>query len=1297
MTLVESVLAKLGAMIDRAHLFSFKKPATMGAKSVIIRDLRPVGDTAMEAGHLLELWCVLDEEHAPLTAGSRIRFDILEEDFLLTGGLDDQVISLLGTDALPPESGFATEPRETVYHQLDPGVDVATYLEEYRRTFSRAPFPPFDTTILVLVEGGVEDGRPAGTRRSHVITWWRAKQVEDLDSESEMYFVADIDGVIRAGSPVLRTRAAVPGVAVRVIGNVVDAEPFDAATPEPLPDVPVSLGGRRALSGRDGDFVLDARLPAGEHRLECSRPGIDPLAVTVRVSLDAAGHATVKIVDAAGVNLYSATTIAPATEDTVITAPLGKALAVRVHKLRGTVLWPDSRPGGEEDVGKVANYVPMPADHLGTPLAERRVYVLPIPPGGSLTPHRPTTTRAWEALKAQPGVLVSARPGAPAAEQRTDFDGRFEVKYVDFSAGSRFLLWVERFDPQSLADVTTQAPDHVVRTEQRELIELHEEALAAHGNAGDLLRRNRNLIAVERNLLRDAVSWGVDAMRVLDRAGVRTLVRPDRQLRANFDDGELAAGSGEAHAVPASRLVDNLIIQVLPLAPVDEAADLQGAAARRLRVSLEQAASTACPDGADLGEVRWVLDAGRLDRALNLDLGTLEATKDAVSLADAALVSIDAGNPVAASRRLDATVVPVLGAIVPKLPALAEKRIYLGPGHGLWPKVGSANSANAADWQSNRGGWQLNAGEDEIDALQSAEINRIVAMAGMRVTRSREIENFAARGVANPAANVWQPQAGDFPRLWQQNAVYYLGVTGHPVVTGNAIWNSPGGPGGNKDKDGANARLAHLVAEARARPFDVVHFTHTNADVGNQHGTLMEYLNIDLADNNAGEGNPLGIGFATRLRDRVVARCHVAKNRGGVRSMLEVAANVTDQDLVATNDHFELQVPGDDPVQRRRVRQVVGAAPAGANWVHNTFAWKFPVVVSELLFHDFADDARLLGRAWFRRLAAEAMSQAIQDQVRDVTAAITADQARAVLTGMFGTTPPVAALPGGAAVQTAADLTNAVAAVGAANPAVAVAGASVANLVDAAVASARSYTRRNLVDALVAELRTIAGYAAADDLAATTAAVFHAGGVLARPGEPPTRGEAGAWACLAVGLTPASLATAEAHPIGAANLPLVRAAAGRASAYFPRAEGVALASALHALAPADIYRVADASFADAAWRRLSRVGKPNGYEVDTGTPVSLAVDTDGFPWQGAATDVSFVVAGGGKQKTLACATRQPRRLVSGVWFVDWPPTEKPIAATVTVRVRHSTAGWRVLGTRSVELRVVDPFAVRSQP
>src|SRR5204863_4815771 len=117
---------------------------------------------------------------------------------------------------------------------------------------------------------------------------------------SELYFVLNVDdGAIEAASETMNLREAPPGVAVRLKGAVVDKQPLAAATPEPLFDIPVMLGGRQAMTGDRGEFVIDARLPLGDHRLEFRRPGIDSFELTVRVTADNAGKVTAAVFNGA--------------------------------------------------------------------------------------------------------------------------------------------------------------------------------------------------------------------------------------------------------------------------------------------------------------------------------------------------------------------------------------------------------------------------------------------------------------------------------------------------------------------------------------------------------------------------------------------------------------------------------------------------------------------------------------------------------------------------------------------------------------------------------------------------------------------------------------------------------------------------------------------------------------------------------------------------------------------------------------------------------------------------------------
>ena len=169
----------------RCHLFSFGGPQTTGIESRWTRDLLPIGETEVLSGEEVELYAKVDPIRI-VTENSRIRFDILEEDFLLTGGLDDRVLSILGTGAVAAEAEFATISRATVFRHVPPGSDARSALTTYR-----AETPGYRDTILVLTErDGV--GADAKPTMHHVIGWWIAERLEDW-ANSEMYFIAAID------------------------------------------------------------------------------------------------------------------------------------------------------------------------------------------------------------------------------------------------------------------------------------------------------------------------------------------------------------------------------------------------------------------------------------------------------------------------------------------------------------------------------------------------------------------------------------------------------------------------------------------------------------------------------------------------------------------------------------------------------------------------------------------------------------------------------------------------------------------------------------------------------------------------------------------------------------------------------------------------------------------------------------------------------------------------------------------------------------------------------------------------
>jgi hypothetical protein len=1433
MAFLDELMTSLGAMWDRAHIFTFSKDEAEGVTPRFTRDLRPVPETGMTGGHLLELYAVVDERYE-LDAAARIRLDVLEEDWLFSGGLDDRIVSLAGTGAGPPEPGATITQVPTRAFDLPAERDFAWFVEEYKRTNA-----DFADSILVVRETPAANA--PGVRRTHVLGWHRFEN-DDIGSVSEVYFLLDVADRFRASSPVVEIGDAPQGLAVRLRGTLTDLEPLVAANPEPLDDIPVTLAGRRAVSGADGRFVIDARLPVGDHALRFERPGIDSLELTVRVTAAADGRVTAAVRDAGGGELVSRTTAEPSTTLSMLELTLPQPVRLRVHKLRGTVLWPDSLTGN------------VAVGYRGSPLADRRIYIMPLPAAGTIADRRPKSTKDWEAMKRRPEVLRSTRPGRPAQRERTDRNGQWEVKYVDYTAGNRFLVWVERFDPQGGGDTTTEAPDHIVRIFRRELIQLEPPPppgqpaarLTTWGRAGDLRRNNRLLVDHEYTALTgDTVPLGVEALRVADFPGPqgRTLVRPQQLTRVapvrrpssatrqQFETlPNLALDTGDNLSVPASRAVgtiaaapnspvrDGLELHVLPLVPVYERPDQQGDAARRASERLAAAAAADFADyadvvppaapaqrqvGADRGEVRLVLDTRRLAEGFDLVNGPWDATHDpdadarkvrllestfvvrpqlgtglqlgvedarwhidAMSLADTARVRIDAADPRIRTRELDGDVHPVLAALAPFMPGIAPRQIYLAPGHGLW--ASPANSVQPLQWRSERGGYAENAGEDEVDSLLAAEMNRILLRNGATVHTCRELADFTTPGVrhstsALPAARftpVLPAANADYPRRWQQNPVYHLGARLDPAVHGvNAIRSAQG----DKNPQGITARARHLDALAQRGQVDLIFAPHTNAvggtaapglaapAEGNSRGMLVEYLNVDTQA--GGEGNPMGLGLATRTLARMNDRCRTAQR--GVFRMNMLNPGVVG-DLRDTFDHWVLNdanLPGVNELRRRNppgpippVGQVPPNAPQqppgvvaswnrlndppgpagpppvpapagqvvngvwqdGRTWQRERFPTagapvEVPSALAEVAFHDNREDARLLRRAWFRRLAAEGAVMGMDAQLRSNTAAVTNGTGRRVLERAFGRTPAVAgALPGNAtATATPATLLGALRAVANPDPNLAAPpDASLGSLVAATFGAARALPRSLLVQLMRDALRAAAGWESGDPVAerdAWIAGPMTRGAPLDRPGAPPTRAEAGALACRAVGLPEPNLTTAETQPVGAARTPLLRPAPGGADCYFPRIEADVLVARLSALQSDEVHRVTAAWLADSRWRPLRTAGEYGHLELDAGAPVIVVVETGGAAWKTAnqldpdpaerLSDVEIRVEAVGERRDLGCSSRDPLRVTSRTWHIDLPPTQDPVELTVELWLDQATRGRLRVGVMKLPVKV----------
>ena len=153
----------------RCHLFSFGGPQTEGVRSRWTQELEPVGERELRSGEPMEIYVQIDRTRRSLPADPKIRFDILEQDYLLTGGFDDRVATVLGTGTPPPDEDFPRRERVTTTRELRAGETVAQAVATFR---ARLP-ETFAGHILVL-------NAPASDAPStHFLTWWTAERAED--------------------------------------------------------------------------------------------------------------------------------------------------------------------------------------------------------------------------------------------------------------------------------------------------------------------------------------------------------------------------------------------------------------------------------------------------------------------------------------------------------------------------------------------------------------------------------------------------------------------------------------------------------------------------------------------------------------------------------------------------------------------------------------------------------------------------------------------------------------------------------------------------------------------------------------------------------------------------------------------------------------------------------------------------------------------------------------------------------------------------------------------------------------
>ena len=370
-------------------------------------------------------------------------------------------------------------------------------------------------------------------------------------------------------------------------------------------------------------------------------------------------------------------------------------------------------------------------------------------------------------------------------------------------------------------------------------------------DASRLEHLDRQVVDSTYNLLSGSVAYTVDVLRAFSATGGPApvdvqVLRPGRINPVGIDASPPADTERLTFDV-ATKRVTQLVLEVLPLVPVYESVDVQSDTARQATNALHEQLDAAYLRGHLLGELRWVLDARRADAlrtAFNspTTCGLLEETLltqpkltpvqindpnwhwwriDANSLADYGRIQLGAQNGPFANRRLLAPFVPVLHPALPRLTGLFSRRhVVVSPGHGLFaePPLGAALNQQL----SARAGWNLHAGEDENTAIIAIEMIRAVKANGARATGSREGDDLTLGGLVQTAADTFAASPlTDFPRLWQQNAYYWLAAGGDPIVIGHSGMTTASNGNAKRDdmqknNDGINDRLA-LFSQLAAR------------------------------------------------------------------------------------------------------------------------------------------------------------------------------------------------------------------------------------------------------------------------------------------------------------------------------------------------------------------------------------------------------------------------------------------------------------------------------------------------
>jgi hypothetical protein len=1256
-------------------------------------------------GELVELHVTLDKDHA-IASADQVRFDILEFDWLFTGVFDDAVTSLKAPGADPPlDTDFTVVARQVATATTTAALPT---LRDVVDDFRIAHPDDYEQSILLVTDAtsGVVD----------LLAWWRATFVAGEDAPT-LYFVAEIPGHRSSSTVALHVAPPVPGVNVRLTSTVREADRPVAGAARPLAGVTASIGARSTATSSAGFFAMDLRLPLGPSRLTLERSGISSVVRTITVSERADHGFDVLVTDEDGAPVVSGSLGPGAGDQEFVLIDL--TLRPVVHRLSGTVVWPST-------------WDPAAA----RPLAGRYVYALPLAAGAAL-PQRPRSSLEWEALRTRSGVLRSARPEAPDARQPTDATGRFEISFVDFRPDAQYLLWVDGPDPRNPG---TRVCEAIVRTvDVPDMRDLAFTMVAANAAAPELANgpmdvqhTHRKVVDSSITLKDGGVGGACEVVRVVDagtpQAPDLRLVRPGRANQAGFDAAP-PVGTESIDIVDAAMESAEVLLEVLPLLPVFESPDRRSEPVRAAIRTWLGDLDTHFPRGYLTGNTRWVLDARRtpvaawttaancsvLERTLlthpllkPADLNSADWRwwrADAVSAADFARIRLDATRTFAV-RLLAEEYVAVLEPPVPRLLAMFENRhAHLSPGHGVYCDPPELGAAAAYRIRTQRGDWAGNdtvhpntidnwGGEDENVGAMAMHLRRITAANGLSTLFNRESLDPTLLGIVQDGgafATVDPRDHPDYPRLWQQNAYYWIAAdwdlktAGAPIVRGHAVVD----PAANSINAAAGRRRTTLLEQdvgSAVRPVDAFVPIHTNAAsvldgprkgelIPAQNGLDVMYLDIRPAPGppdpgTAGyhEGNTLGLDAAQQLTTGITAEVGIRSR--GVVSYWAAQGN-TAIELANTVHHWR------DGDGSRDQRALIAGGVLGHEVTFPPGAPRpdVPIAYVELGYHTNPQEGACLAQGWFRHAGAVGIAKGLERIIALHSRPVDWSDVRRLLTRNYGAIASVNGLIDGVVPMTPPDVTDHLRAVtGSAGVFVATTVLSdlVATIEDLRLAVTRVMVAQGVADAVA----TVAGWPAAaqqeDRAKASLGPVMRAltapvaDGMpdtadLPRGARPATRADLAAAIGAAIGVRPLDLATVTKPVNGVTVLPGIVPEAPEAFLTAPTLADVV--TALGTLKPADVWRPTGVRITDARGTAVSR--------VIAGETVVLAVELAGTAWRGAPGDVRIVVSrGGATVAALTCATRTTATLTSAPWVV----AAGNGAFSVSVEVKHPDKG-----------------------